>query len=370
MFRLRSLCAVIVIGLFATMSFSAALTESLKPGKAEPKSTGAMAFGPEGILFVGDSIGAAVYALDTQDRTASAAAPIDIKGMNEKISAMLGTTRDEILINDLTVNPISKKIYLSVSRGRGPAALPVILRVDPKGKIEQFSLDNVNHSKVALMDAPEGTAANRRLDAISDLAYVDGKVLVAGLSNEEFASALRVFPFPFEKGTKGTSIEIWHTEHGRFETQSPIRTFVPYQMKGEQYIVAAYGCTPLVKIPVSSLKPGSKVRGMTIAEFGGGSAPLSMITYSKDGHNYLLMSNSNRGVMKISADNLENYEPIATFSDIAGVPFETIYELQGIAQTPTNPQGVVYLDKVDDKTAAVLWRTSSGSMDLKTIALP
>jgi hypothetical protein len=257
-----------------------------------------------------------------------------------------------------------------VSRGRGPSATPVIFRVDTKGAISQFSLENVNHSKVALMDAPEGETRNRRLDSITDLDYVDGKVLVAGLSNEEFASALRVLPFPFEKSTKGTSIEIWHTDHGRFETQAPIRTFVPYKIKGQQYLIAAYGCTPLVKIPVAALVPGAKVRGETIAEFGGGSTPLNMITYSKNGHEYMLMSNTNRGVMKISADNLGDYKPITTFSDIAGVPFETVYTLQGIAQTPTIPQGVVNLDKLDDRTAAVLWRNGTGSMDLKTIPLP
>jgi hypothetical protein len=366
----RCLIAIVLIGLFAGVSFSSALTDSLKPGKADAKSAGPLAFGPEGILFVGDTMGAAVYALDTRDRTAATAAPIDIKGMNEKVAAMVGTTRDEILINGLAVNPISKNIYVSVLRGRGPAAIPVIFRVDTKGTIIQLSLENINHSKIALTDAPEAAAGNRRLDSITDIDYVDGKVLVAGLSNEEFASALRVVPFPFEKSTKGTSIEIWHTDHGRYETQAPIRTFVPYKIKGEQYLIAAYGCTPLVKIPVASLVPGAKVRGETIAEFGGGSTPLSMIPYTKDGHEYLLMSNTNRGVMKISADNLGDYKPITTFSDIAGVPFETVYSLQGIAQTPTVPQGVVYLDKVDNKTAAALWRNGTGSMDLKTIPLP
>ena len=381
MVRLRGFCALLLIGLFATMGFSAGLTDSLKPGKADLKSAGAMAFGPEGILFIGDSVGAALYAIDTQDRAASQSAPIDIKGINEKIAAMLGTTQDQIIINDLAVNPISKKMYLSVSRGRGPAAAPVILRVDTKGKIEQVSMDNVNHSKVMLADAPaskEGafnpilvTGGNPRLDAISDLAYVDGKVLVAGLSNEEFASALRTFPFPFQQVAKASSVEIWHGSHGKFETQAPIHTFVPYKIKGEQYILASYTCTPLVKIPVSALKPGTKVKGTTIAELGSGSRPLDMISYSKDGHDYFLMSNSNRGVMKISVDNLDNYKPITTPTDIAGVPFETIQELGGVAKYPNAaPLGVDQLDKVDEKTAVVLMHTSPGSMELKTIALP
>ena len=87
--KFRSICAVIVIGLFTAVGFPAALTDSLKAGKASPESLGAMAFGPEGILFVGDSVGAAIYAFDTQDRAASNASPVDIKAINEKIAAML-----------------------------------------------------------------------------------------------------------------------------------------------------------------------------------------------------------------------------------------------------------------------------------------
>ena len=170
---------------------------------------------------------------------------------------------------------------------------------------------------------------------------------------------------------RSTSVEIWHGSHGKFETQAPIHTFVPYKIKGEQFILASYTCTPLVKIPVSALKPGIKVKGTTIAELGSGSRPLDMISYTKDGHDYFLMSNSNRGVMKIAVDNLDGYKPITTPSDIAGVPYEIIKDLGGIASYPNAaPQGVDQLDKVDEKTAVVLMHTSPGAMELKTIALP
>ena len=36
------------------------------------------------------------------------------------------------------------------------------------------------------------------------------QVIVAGLSNEEFASTLRVIPFPFTSAEKGTGVRIWH----------------------------------------------------------------------------------------------------------------------------------------------------------------
>ena len=356
-FRTTS-CALLVIALFTTTGFSAALTDSLKAGKADIKSAGVLTFGPEGILFVGDSVGGNIFAFDTQDRTASPAGPVDIAGINEKIAAMLGTTADQILINDLAVNPISKNMYLSVSRGRGPTATPVIMRVDKAGKIEQLKTDNISHAKLALGDTPAFTGENPRQNPITDLAFVDGKLLIAGLSTEEFASTLRAAAFPFTTA-KGAGIEIWHGAHGRFETQAPVRTFVPYKIGNEQNILAAYTCTPLVKIPVSALQPGAKVKGTTIAELGSGNQPLDMISYTKAGKPYILLNNSNRGVMKMSADGIGNFKPITAPTDIAGVPYETIKTLTGVTQ----------LDKVDDNTAVVL--TAAGnSITLKTVALP
>ena len=75
-----------------------------------------------------------------------------------------------------------------------------------------------------------------------------------------FRAALDPVPVRPDSGA-GTQLQIWHASHGRFETESPVRTFVPYTISGQQYILAAYTCTPLVKIPVSDLKPGAKVQG-------------------------------------------------------------------------------------------------------------
>ena len=58
--------------------------ETLSKGKANLQSAGALAFGPEGILLVGDSTSAAIFALDTADRGPGKATPVSIAGINEK----------------------------------------------------------------------------------------------------------------------------------------------------------------------------------------------------------------------------------------------------------------------------------------------
>jgi hypothetical protein len=343
----------------------AANTVGFKAGKAELKSAGVLAFAPDGILLIGDSMGGAVFALDTGDRAkTSSGGPIEIKGINQKIAAMLGTTPDQILINDVAVNPISKKIYISVARGTGPDAAPMILRTDASGKLSEVALTNIKHASIGLADVPDPSVKDRRgnskrLEAITDLGFVDGKVIVAGLSNEEFSSTLRSIPYPFSSASKGAGIEIYHGAHGQFETNAPVRTFVPFEIQNKQHLLAAYTCTPLVKIPVSELKPGAKVKGTTIAELGNRNKPLDMIVYKKDGKDYILMANSSRGVMKLPAEKLESYESITAKTDKQGVPYETIAALKGVQQ----------LDKLDNGNALTL-ADEGGSLDLRSVPLP
>jgi len=339
----------------------------LTAGKVPLMSAGALTFGPAGILFVGDSIGGSVVAIDTEDSKAPAsAAKVNIEAVDTKIAALVGIAPDQIVINDVAVNPVSKNVYLSASRGRGPDAMPLIIRVDASGKVTPLPLDNARHASVSLTDSPEANPAarqNPRMQTITDMAYINGNLMVAGLSNEEWSSALRSIPYPFSAAPKGATLQIWHSSHGRYETESPIRTFVPYTISGQQYVLAAYTCTPLVKIPVSSLKPGVKVKGVEIADLGAGNQPLDMVPYKKDGHEYILIANSSFGVVKLKADKLESYPAInePTITDVAGVPYDKIANL-------TNVRHLAQFD--DSNVVLLMGKQGSGPTSLSTVALP
>jgi hypothetical protein len=127
-------------------------------------------------------------------------------------------------------------------------------------------------------------------------------------------------------------------------------------------LLAAYTCTPLVKIPVNALQPGQKVRGVTVAELGNRNRPLDMVVYKKDGKDYVLMANSARGLMKITTDNIATIEAIESrVSDKAGLTYETIDSLKGVEQ----------LDRLSDTRAVVLSRSSpEAPANLLSIALP
>ena len=354
-----AVAALVAAAVCAGPLFAAGLTDSLHQGKPDLKSIGPLAFGPEGVLFIGDPQGAAIVAIDTGDRTAGETGAVKVEGIDGKVASLLGIDTKQIRINGLAVNPASGLVYLSVTRGQGADAVPVLLRVDRKGKIDEVPLGDVKFARAALPNA----STKQRQEAITGLAYVNGKVIVAGLSNEDFASRLRVIPFPFSESDKGTGVEIFHGSHGRQETASPIRTFVPYEIKGEENLLAAYTCTPLVKIPVAELKPGEKVKGTTVAELGKGNRPLDMIVYQKDGKDYLLLANSNRGVMKIPTEGIDKVNPITQpvrDTVTAGQPYDTVASLKGVE----------HLAKLDKDNAVILVRAAGGALNLETVPLP
>jgi hypothetical protein len=361
--RIRLALAALAAALLFAGVGRADLTDSLKKGTPDLKSAGPLAFGPDGVLFIGDPQGAAVFAIDTGDRTASKTADRPkVEGIDDKIASMVGIDSKQLLLNDVAVNPISSNTYISASRGKGPDAAPLLFRVDRSGKIDAIELKDIKFSKATL---PNPVAEGKsRLDAITHLAFVKNRVYIAGLSNEDFSSNLRSIAFPFEEADKGSSVQIFHGSHGQLETKSPVRTFVEYDVGKEPDILAAYTCTPLVKIPVSDLKPGQLVKGATIAELGAHNRPLDMIVYQKGGKDYLLMANSARGVMKVSLEGVADAKPITTpvkIDTTAGLAYEMIESLKGVEQ----------LDVFDKDHALIVYRAAKdGPATLDTIELP
>ena len=101
--------------------------------------------------------------------------------------------------------------------------------------------------------------------------------------------------------------------------------------------------------------------GTTIAELGNRNRPLDMIVYRKDGKEFLLMSNTSRGVMKIPTAGFESAQGITSrvAAETAGVPFETLASFSGVEQ----------LDLLD-KGTLVLLRSRDGGRALETVAVP
>ena len=127
-------------------------TAGMRLGAPSFRSMGSLTFGPEGILFIADTKAASIVAVSTDDtKPGKAASSLKLVGLEKKIAGLLGTEPTQILIEDMAVNPVSGNIYLSVSRGRGPEATPVLVRVKGESEIELVALEKVHFSQVALV---------------------------------------------------------------------------------------------------------------------------------------------------------------------------------------------------------------------------
>ncbi len=348
--------------IFASTDRHTSVREGFVNGTPEIKSISAITFGSDGILFIGDSKSASVFAIDTKDNTkVEKASPAEVKQFDQKVAAALGTEVKNISIEDMVVNPLSKNIYFAVKLNDGT---PALIKV-ADNKIQAVSLKDVSFSTVALANAPAEDAKDQRGRptrplAISDIGFYDGKLMVSGLSNQEFSSTFRSIPFPFTKKQDQSSLEIYHAAHKKFETYAPIRTFTASEINGKKYLIASFTCTPLVLFPLDELKPGTHVKGRTIAEMGAGNSPLDMITMNKGGESFLLMSNSSRPVFKVKYKTIEEFQGSLTS------PVEESFGTAGVHFVSLPMVNVLQLDKLDETQMVMLQRKNNGDLDLLT----
>ena len=330
-------------------------------GTPEIKSISALSFGKDGVLFIGDSKGASVFAIDTKDaKNTTASTPVNMSNIDQKIAAALGTQKENVNIMDMAVNPVSKKIYIAVQYTDGT---PALLKIEGD-QIKAVAMKEINFSSIALNDVPGEDAKDARgrplrISTISDIGFSDGKVFLSGLSNKEFSSTFRTIPFPFGKSQDQASLEIYHASHGRYETTSPIRTFTTGKINGKDYLIASYTCTPLVLFPLDELKSGAHIKGRTVAEMGAGNSPIDMTTLKKDGDVVLLMANTARPVSEVNYKSIEAFEGTLTekVSGTAGANFKTLPTLTSVLQ----------MDKLDNNQLVIIQKKTSGDIDLLTV---
>ncbi len=344
----------------------------LAMGSPGIKSVGPLAFGPEGVMFVGDNVGATIFAVDVGDSgEAGGSTAIDLENLDTSLAGYLGCSREDVQIRDMAVHPSSRNVYISVMRGSGDAAVPVIIRIDGEGSISDVSLDSIAYSETAIEDAAdeddprEVTRVKLRTVTITDMSYVDGLLLVAGTSNEEFSSTLRRIPFPFDGDTASNSLEIFHVSHGRYETAAPIRAFVPYQ--GNNSILASYTCTPVVQFSVSDFKPGELAHGKTVAELGAHNRPLDLVSYEHDDEEYLLVANDHHPLIKIACVDIESQGSLTVpDQSLDKSPADPVTPGVGVPRQILPQAGVRRMANLDESSVVMLQEDSDGNIHLHT----
>ncbi|MEM8857790.1 MAG: hypothetical protein AAGD96_05690 [Chloroflexota bacterium] len=328
---------------------------------AEMQSAGVMAFAPDNALLVADSKTGTIFAFEVAAGAApSSPTSYDIYDVDVQIASLLGVSTDQIQINDLAVHPVDNTAYLSVMRGHGDSAIPVVLNVTTAGDISVVDLAGTPYTSVQIEGLPDedllfwDKVSGLNL-SITDIDYYDGELYVAGLSNTEFSSELRTISYPFDGTVSYASTEIYHTVHDQNETRAPIRTQTIIDAgEADPILLAAYTCTPLVTLPLNEFDDGAHVMGKTIAELGYGNTPIDVIQFAQTGddgsvQNMVMITHTDYSAMVLSVDQIMARNAEDGLTEVVGLGV-----IEGVDPFVTPLSGVLQVSDQDTEHLLML----------------
>ena len=355
------------------------------------KSLGVLAFSDEGVLFVGDNISGAVFAFDfTAESRTKDKFEINVYDIDTQVAAVLGTTQNNVRLNDLAVHPKSGEVYLSVARGHGSEALPALVKVDAENQLHNVDLTSLEITAQTLQNLPDhnrrvalrGTGSSPtikeiakskrplRMLSIVALEYYRGELFVAGINNEEFCSVLRRMPYPFNGAESVSNIEMFHIVHDQYESRAPIRAMTVKNIDGKDQMIAAYTCSPLVLIPLNEIKDSTKVKARTIGDMGNGQ-PIDMVPFQVNGQEMLFVTNNSRSPLVIPINGLHNAKVVTDkdFERGAKLDLNPLMPYGPIGKTIMFSGASLRIDLLNKDQFITLNRDAeTGSLDLETVA--
>jgi len=349
--------------------------QSTTRGNPKVKSIDAIAFGPQGVLLIGDGRGAQVIAVDTGDTKPQKWTRTEVAKITDELAGKIGTTGKGIEITKMAVNPASHSAYFAIRKLDDKKDL--IMVMEGSGKVRELDLESVKYARLPLPAGEKGP-----ITKITDIAWATDRVLTAAQANEEFGSKFFSIPVPLENEGKSDiySTETYHVAHKRWETKAPIKTIMPYEENGKRYLVGAFTCTPLVKYPLDKINAGGKVKGTSVIEVGNGNHPRDMFAYEKDGKTYILMSTfrmfhkqkpvgpSPYWTVRIDNSLLAETDKV---NEKATLRVDgKMKPLTDRAQVIESYHGVVHLSRLDRERALVVRTDDKGGMSLAVLPLP
>ncbi|MFP6686241.1 MAG: hypothetical protein VB934_16100 [Polyangiaceae bacterium] len=248
-----------------------------------------LAFGPAGVLLIGDGDKDRIVAVATGDTDPASAAGntfVKIDNIVQRVADAFGggATPGDIKLDDIVVNPISKRVYLAATRQSNKDH--ALYSMDGAGTLFAVDLSNVTYATIAYgaVDMIEGST-------IVEIAWTDTHVVASALEQSWTYSQMVTIALPFTHGaatTVGTT-KVYHRAHKKWETHAPINSFTTYVDNGAPYIAGGFTCTPLVRYPVSLLAQGmTQAEGATPFDYGSQKHTRDLIYYKNANGAYLL----------------------------------------------------------------------------------
>ena len=340
----------IALATAAAVGVAALSALGFTPTRADAVLLVALKFDGQGMLYAADAKNDRVLGLALEEKEGKAK-PVKIDNLSEQLAKALDAGADPVTVHDVAVHPVSKTVYLSASKKGGAGT--ILFRV-AGDKVEKVDLSSLKTTSVAL---PAGARP-------FDVVVTSKDVVVSSMNRDKtFGSALHRIALPLKEGGVATAeTEIYHTSHKRWETKAPLVAMAGFTSGGQDYIMGSTACTPVVRIGVSEVADKKKVQTSTIVELGSRNAPVSMLVYTKDNQQLLLVTNNKEGAYKVSQPILAETAKLneKAVNRGAGVAIETVDAWKGAKKSAI----------LDAGTAVVVRDNEDGSLSLQTLPLP
>lgn len=116
---IKTIALGVVLLFTANTSLWATAQYNLQEGGIQLRSVSTLSWGPDDILFIGDSLGGTVYAVQMDNLSPKESQPITVAGFDRELSSYLGLPATDFIVNDMLVHERSQTVFFAVTRGLG-----------------------------------------------------------------------------------------------------------------------------------------------------------------------------------------------------------------------------------------------------------
>jgi hypothetical protein len=340
-------------------------------GNPQLTSAQSLAFGPGGVLLVGDGWSDRIVAIETGD-TSIASRPFNSVEEVQNLMGAIANAFDppvapgEVTLLDVAVNPLSWRIYLAAQRFSGGEV--AILWIDGSAAVHRFALDNVVYGAIRYpMDQPGSI--------VTGMAWSDPDDTILGFTGKGPFQlgqiVLRETPFFHEGGIRAATTRIYHRSHATWESSPSIDRGLLFwtdangtaraSPPGDPYVLAAYAHAPVVRFPLAAFDDGGEVTGTTVFDVGIDRFVTALAFDDRGDRGWLLATVSNLelmgGLAMVRIDrsllvqnvNVDQTAPI--LFDFTGMPqvpgVDRLYFLDGVTQLDMIDAGVAVIVRGD-----------------------
>lgn len=258
-------------------------------GNPELRSAQQLAFGPGGVLLIGDGRTDRLVAVETGDTSLASREENAFERIDNLAGAAANAigknvTASELQIDDMAVNPVSHRTYLAVTRFTTLEAY--VLSVGPDGDLHVFDLDNVVHAIVDVPPADGGAAT------FAGLSWTDENV-IGSVTPQSFLRHELTYvktPFAHEGRVRYATTRVFHKGWGMWVDNLPMDRFFTYEDGGELFVAGSFGSS-VARFRSAELEGGAAdVQGATVFDLLDGRTVSDFMTYERDGETLVIVS--------------------------------------------------------------------------------